>query len=298
MTQTVDCENHVQDDIIVPESKKLKIDTEEPSKRLKKVKVAMLMGFSGTNYSGMQYNQTSKTIEKELFDALCAVNAISESNSDKLSKVQFQRSCRTDKKVHAARQVVSFKCQRVDEKESLIKDINEKLPLDIRVFDIIRTTNNFNSHVSCDSRMYEYLMPTFLLQASCYNDYQQVIRDSIEKYKNKTAEECMEIREKELVQGRVIPPETIVQNEAFRVDKATLENFRALLSHYKGTKSYMNFTVANKYTGNALKRHILDFTCSEPFVVDNKEWVALRVHGQSFMMHQIRKMIGKTDLTV
>ena len=34
--------------------------------------------------------------------------------------------------------------------------------------------------------------------------------------------------------------------------------------------------------------------CSKPFLKDGYEFVVIRVRGQSFMLHQIRKMIGMT----
>jgi len=39
-------------------------------------------------------------------------------------------------------------------------------------------------------------------------------------------------------------------------------------------------------------RYIMSFTASDPFIKDGLEYVILRVKGQSFMLHQIRKMIG------
>jgi len=36
----------------------------------------------------------------------------------------------------------------------------------------------------------------------------------------------------------------------------------------------------------------MSFECCEPFVIDGLEMVALKVKGQSFMLHQIRKMVG------
>ena len=41
------------------------------------------------------------------------------------------------------------------------------------------------------------------------------------------------------------------------------------------------------------RRHIISFNIHEkPFLFNNWEYVELRVVGQSFMIHQIRKMIG------
>ena len=36
----------------------------------------------------------------------------------------------------------------------------------------------------------------------------------------------------------------------------------------------------------------MDFDCGEPFERDGMEWVLLTIKGASFMLHQIRKMVG------
>ena len=36
----------------------------------------------------------------------------------------------------------------------------------------------------------------------------------------------------------------------------------------------------------------------QPILIDGTEWLSLKVHGQSFMMHQIRKMVGMAALIV
>ncbi|KAJ8912257.1 hypothetical protein NQ315_008848 [Exocentrus adspersus] len=39
-------------------------------------------------------------------------------------------------------------------------------------------------------------------------------------------------------------------------------------------------------------RYIVSFTCEKPFIRNDVEFAVLKVHGQSFMLHQIRKMVG------
>lgn len=39
-------------------------------------------------------------------------------------------------------------------------------------------------------------------------------------------------------------------------------------------------------------RYIKEIECGQPFLVGNLEYVQIRIKGQSFMLHQIRKMIG------
>lgn len=78
--------------------------------RLPKKKVALLMGFSGSGYSGMMINPNAgKTIEQDLFSALCSMGAVSKDNSDDIKKISFMRAARTDKGVSAAGQVCSLK---------------------------------------------------------------------------------------------------------------------------------------------------------------------------------------------
>jgi tRNA U38,U39,U40 pseudouridine synthase TruA len=47
-----------------------------------KQKVALFIGYNGKGYSGLQAqkNSTIPTIEKSIFEALCAANLVSETN--------------------------------------------------------------------------------------------------------------------------------------------------------------------------------------------------------------------------
>lgn len=65
----------------------------------------------------------------------------------------------------------------------------------------------------------------------------------------------------------------------------------AILSGYCGTRSFHNFTVGVPAGTPQAKRYIKSYTC-EPFEIEGEQWVRLVVIGQSFMLHQIRKMVG------
>ncbi|KAH0822550.1 hypothetical protein GEV33_000205 [Tenebrio molitor] len=140
-------------------SKLIKKETEitgELLEKIKRRKFAVLLGYSGTNYYGMQRNPNTPTIEEELFQSLYKNKYISQENFTQVQTMQFQRAARTDKGVSAARQVVSLKLPENVE----VSKINENLPEVIRVFGIKRVTKGFNSKVQCDSRSYIYLLPT------------------------------------------------------------------------------------------------------------------------------------------
>lgn len=129
--------------------------------RRPKAKVAVLIGYAGTGYKGMQMNHKEKTIEGDLFGAFVAAGAIQKMNADNPKKSSFVRCARTDKGVHAAGNVISLKLT-VDEPD-VVQKINEKLPEQIRVWGLLRTNNAFNCYQACDSRWYEYLLPTYTL---------------------------------------------------------------------------------------------------------------------------------------
>ena len=101
---------------------------------------------------------TEKTIEGELFTAFVAAGAISKANAADPKKSSFVRCARTDKGVHAAGNVVSLKL--IVEDPDLVQKINEKLSPQIRVWGIHVTSKGFSCYQLCDSRVYEYLIPS------------------------------------------------------------------------------------------------------------------------------------------
>ena len=134
---------------------KEEIDAEE--KRPKR-KVAVLIGYSGTGYKGMQISATEKTIEGDLFRAFVKAGAISKANADDPKKASLVRCARTDKGVHAAGNMISLKL--IVEDENIVEKINAQLSDQIRVWGIQRTIGSFSCYQVCDSRWYEYLIPS------------------------------------------------------------------------------------------------------------------------------------------
>lgn len=129
--------------------------------RRPKRKVAVMIGYAGTGYHGIQINHKEKTIEGDLFAAFVKAGAISKANADDPKKSSLVRCARTDKGVHAAGNVLSLKLIIDDEK--VVDKINENLPEQIRVWGIQRTNNGFSCYQQCSSRWYEYLMPSYAL---------------------------------------------------------------------------------------------------------------------------------------
>jgi tRNA U38,U39,U40 pseudouridine synthase TruA len=110
--------------------------------------------------------------------------------------------------------------------------------------------------------------------------------------------------------------------ETYRVPQEQLELFQSVLDMYVGTHKFHNYTsqvnacdpmtprvhptrssfastdfVLSKhhkksYNDSSASRYIVSFQSFPPYEVDGVEWMRVQVRGQSFVLHQIRKMIG------
>ncbi|GMG17304.1 unnamed protein product [Phytophthora fragariaefolia] len=76
-------------------------DAPAPAKLVKR-KVAIVSGYMGTGYHGLQLNENVETIEDEIRRAIFQAGAMRESNFEDLGKIDWARSSRTDKGVHAS----------------------------------------------------------------------------------------------------------------------------------------------------------------------------------------------------
>lgn len=335
--------------------------------------------------NGPARNQHQKTIEGDLFAAFVAAGAISKANAADPKKSSLVRCARTDKGVHAAGNIVSLKM--IVEDPDIVQKINENLSPQIRVWGIEVTSKGFSCYQMCDSRVYEYLMPTHCLlpphpstylgrkivelaeQASNLDavkarqeevtgfweevdeqyikpilaDVPEDVRRVVQKalYFEETQDEPSEESE----QSSTTPPEQSSDKQsytveepaaeepadsseaqpfemdpqkklihdtikavkaayatakrAYRVHPSQITRLQDCLSRYEGTQNFFNYTIQKTHSDPSAKRVIKSFKVNPtPVVIKGTEWLSLKVHGQSFMMHQIRKMVAMAALVV
>ncbi|XP_011497273.1 PREDICTED: tRNA pseudouridine synthase A, mitochondrial, partial [Ceratosolen solmsi marchali] len=261
-------EKRLLNDDITNNSKKQKVDQYI---RIKRKNYAMLLSYLGKNYYGMQRNPGMATVEEHLIKALLKANLINSETFGMIQTINFQRAARTDKGVSAIRQVVSLKLP-----EDPCKDtINNYLPEDIRVFGIKRVTKGFNSKSQCDARTYSYTIPTYAF-----------IPENLEQFQT-TANSIL--IEKRLIELSIINGKPYHE---YRISKEKLQRLQELLKYFEGTHKFHNYTSKVLPLDPRARRYIMNFIAEEPFTINNMEFITLKIKGQSFMLHQIRKMIA------
>uniref|UniRef100_A0A3Q2US56 Pseudouridylate synthase 1 homolog n=1 Tax=Haplochromis burtoni TaxID=8153 RepID=A0A3Q2US56_HAPBU len=239
----------------VQAAKRVKTDGEhaEDEKKYPKKKVVLLMAYSGKGYYGMQRNPGNSQFRTIEDDLVAAL---------------IKSGCIPENHGDEMKKMSFQRCARTDKGVSaagqvvslkvrliddIIEKINEHLPPQIKVLGLKRVTQGFNSKNNCDARTYSYMLPTLAFSPKDYDT------------------------------GNIA---------AFRLEPETLQKVNRLFALYKGTHNFHNFTSQKAPSDPSARRYITEMSCGEPFIRRNYEFAVITVRGQSFMLHQIRKMIG------
>ncbi|KGG50392.1 tRNA pseudouridine synthase [Mitosporidium daphniae] len=223
-----------------------------PPVKFPKKKVALVLAYLGTNYQGMQMY------------------------------IGLMRACRTDKGVHAAMQVVSLKVIFKDPIASIMSSINSHLPKDIRVCGIHPVSQTFDSKLHCDSRFYEYLLPTFMFKCDSSFDLSflenmAAKRDTLDG-KNEAASDGSECEDnvagnedQASMQKHKLAADfysnnfkptlaDIEQLSAFRLSSKEKDRLDALLKCFEGSHFFHNYTIKKSAVDPSACRKIISFS--------------------------------------
>lgn len=264
-----------------------------PDTQTLKRKVVLLLGFLGTNYGGFQINTGQKTLQAEIELALFKAGLLSELNFGSPQKYSWSSSARTDKGVHACSQVCSLKVEfplleggsgELDDAciEAARERIQERLPDEIQVLDLLRTTRNFCAKTQRDRVRYQYMIPSFLF----HPDYRSLLEEHGIPLDGRSENAKAPLTTEEIAKlaGAL---------KSYRSTPEQRATLQAALKKYQGTHPFHNFTKGLKIGQAQANRFIEYFRVQEPVVLaDGIEWIPTQVLGQSFLLHQIRKMIS------
>ena len=78
----------------------------------------------------------------------------------------------------------------------------------------------------------------------------------------------------------------------YRLTKDQQTLLQSDLKKYEGTKPFHNFTKGLKPGQASANRYIESFHVQDLVLIDGLEWIPTQVLGQSFLLHQIRKMVS------
>lgn len=271
------------------DAKRVRINPED---RVKRRKYCMLMGFAGANYCGMQRNPDVNTIEEEVLKALHKNKLIADDAFQVPQNIQFQRAARTDKGVSAARQCCSLKLRKFQGSFVWHRRILCAL-----------TNFSFSGGIT---NIFTKIHFIFFNTAEEV-DLEQLNKDLPDEIKIfKLIRVTKGFNAKEKCDARsysyTLPSMSFVADQTdltkYRIDEATLGKVNEALGQFEGTHNFHNFTSKKAFSDASAVRFMHEFKCGQPFLVNDVEFCELSVKGQSFMLHQIRKMVGLTIAAV
>lgn len=254
----------------------------------KKRCVAFYASYLGDAYHGntMTVDPTLQaqvpTVEREVDAVLTRLKYFKPGNAGIMRRTSMQRSSRTDKGVHSIGTLMSAKVELpADDPDApehlarLEEEVNAELPEDIRISCVKRASKNFQPRRACKRRSYQYLLPAYLLPGpeeawkQClgyflgthhYRNFSGKIGNNAGGRKNPT------------------PKRSVWHPWSGMADEELDLRDREAKRELDDVDTRLNRTV-----------HVFD---ADQVTIDGQDFVRFRLSAESFVYHQIRKMVG------
>lgn len=206
-------------------------------------------------------------------------------------------------------------------KKDILEQLNKNLPDSIRILGVEPVTKHFDARSRCNFRAYEYLMPIEAIPGSSDNLQKSVrqLEDILSIFKgthrfhnfssglrvahkkgNSRLDASKSVREdvstkvtmdEQAASTQTVSEEINEYNE--EVDKASEDNQDSQYSDYlcKVIRQWPEHS-SHRLTRQEYIRSVYIADIEGPLQIQGRNYVILRFAGQSFILHQIRKMIG------
>ncbi|WMY97372.1 MAG: tRNA pseudouridine(38-40) synthase TruA [Arsenophonus sp.] len=125
-------------------------------------KIALGIEYDGSNYYGWQRQKKLKTIQSTIESAIHQITN---------EHIQVYCAGRTDKGVHAIRQVVHFETKKIYKQSTWINGINSFLPNDIVICWQKTVDSSFHARFSAISRKYRYIILNHQCRPAILSNY-------------------------------------------------------------------------------------------------------------------------------
>lgn len=210
--------------------------------------------------------------------------------------------------------------------ETSIEDhINSFLPSGIRVWSILRVQGSFDPRRVCDQRQYEYTLPTHVFLGPKPGTPMYEMLEKARAADSSFDASAWPIigASKDFWSARPEGSDFLADVQAkktWRMPREVLEQIRTFVQAYEGSHNFYNFTVGKDFRDRSCQRvmrklevravqpllstvslaavvthtmfcfaHdvLVTYKITEPFIVNDTEYISVTFIGQSFMLHQI-----------
>ena len=197
------------------------------------------------------------------------------------------------------------------ELEAMRNKVNEYLPSEIRILDMVRPTSMFCARTNRNKVRYQYMVPSYMFCS------REEVQSAFMLSEDKEQEKKQEDGTSDETTTPTIRPEILAQARNrlmnYRVTPEQLDRLQHGLKLFEGTHCFHNYTRRVGANDASSSRYILSFVPLDPILVPSShgydtttkedegltettttttQWIPLQVVGQSFLLNQIRKMVS------